>query len=48
VEKDFLIALARACGGALLFALPLLMTMEMWALGSIRTWLDGSRPAVAA
>ena len=25
--------LARACGGALLFALPLLMTMEMWSLG---------------
>ena len=33
-EKQFLIALARAFGGALLFALPLLMTMEMWALGS--------------
>jgi putative integral membrane protein (TIGR02587 family) len=33
-EKRFLIALARAFGGALLFALPLLMTMEMWALGS--------------
>ena len=33
-EKRFLIALARAVGGALLFALPLLMTMEMWQLGS--------------
>ncbi|HEX5079698.1 MAG TPA: TIGR02587 family membrane protein [Geminicoccaceae bacterium] len=33
-EIRFLIALARAFGGALLFALPLLMTMEMWALGS--------------
>ncbi len=33
-EKQFLIALARAFGGALVFALPLLMTMEMWALGS--------------
>lgn len=29
----FLIGLARACAGALLFALPLLMTMEMWAIG---------------
>ena len=33
-ERRFLIALARAFGGALLFALPLLMTMEMWQLGS--------------
>ena len=33
-ERQFLIALARAFGGALVFALPLLMTMEMWALGS--------------
>jgi putative integral membrane protein (TIGR02587 family) len=33
-ERRFLIALARAFGGALLFALPLLMTMEMWSLGS--------------
>jgi putative integral membrane protein (TIGR02587 family) len=34
-EKDrtFLRAAARAAGGALLFALPLLMTMEMWHLG---------------
>jgi putative integral membrane protein (TIGR02587 family) len=32
--SGFHIALARALGGALLFALPLLMTMEMWALGS--------------
>ena len=30
----FLIGLARAFGGAILFALPLLMTMEMWTLGS--------------
>jgi Putative integral membrane protein (DUF2391) len=28
-ERRFLIALALAFGGALLFALPLLMTMEM-------------------
>jgi putative integral membrane protein (TIGR02587 family) len=33
-ERRFLTALARAFGGALVFALPLLMTMEMWALGS--------------
>jgi uncharacterized membrane protein len=33
-ERRFLRALARAFGGALLFALPLLMTMEMWQLGS--------------
>ena len=31
--RGFLIGLARAFGGAILFALPLLMTMEMWALG---------------
>jgi putative integral membrane protein (TIGR02587 family) len=30
---DFLVGLARAFGGAILFALPLLMTNEMWALG---------------
>jgi putative integral membrane protein (TIGR02587 family) len=29
----FLVGLARAFGGAILFALPLLMTMEMWSLG---------------
>jgi putative integral membrane protein (TIGR02587 family) len=32
-ERHFLIALARAFGGAIIFALPLLMTMEMWFLG---------------
>jgi putative integral membrane protein (TIGR02587 family) len=31
--RDTLTALARACGGAILFGLPLLMTMEMWSLG---------------
>lgn len=30
---DYARGLARAFGGAILFALPLLMTMEMWALG---------------
>ena len=30
---DYLTSLARAGGGALLFAFPLLMTMEMWWLG---------------
>lgn len=38
-ERSFLIALARALAGAILFALPLLMTMEMWSLGfSIEPW----------
>jgi len=32
--REFLIGLARAFGGAILFPLPLLMTMEMWSLGS--------------
>lgn len=31
--QGFLIALARAFGGAILFSLPLLMTSEMWKLG---------------
>jgi putative integral membrane protein (TIGR02587 family) len=32
-NRDFLVALARAFGGAVIFGLPLLMTMEMWWLG---------------
>jgi putative integral membrane protein (TIGR02587 family) len=32
-NRDYAMGLARAFGGALLFGLPLLMTMEMWALG---------------
>jgi putative integral membrane protein (TIGR02587 family) len=32
-NRDYAVGLARAFAGALLFALPLLMTMEMWALG---------------
>jgi putative integral membrane protein (TIGR02587 family) len=32
-DRSFLVALARAFGGAIIFGLPLLMTMEMWALG---------------
>jgi putative integral membrane protein (TIGR02587 family) len=31
--RSFPLALARAFAGALIFGLPLLMTMEMWALG---------------
>ncbi len=31
--RDYAIGLARAFGGAIVFALPLLMTMEMWQLG---------------
>jgi putative integral membrane protein (TIGR02587 family) len=30
---DYAVGLARAFGGAVLFGLPLLMTMEMWSLG---------------
>ena len=32
-NRAYAMGLARAFGGALLFALPLMMTMEMWALG---------------
>lgn len=32
-DRAFLKGLARAFAGALIFALPMLMTMEMWALG---------------
>jgi putative integral membrane protein (TIGR02587 family) len=32
-DKRFLYGLARASGGALVFAIPMLMTLEMWALG---------------
>ena len=33
LDRSFLVALARAFAGATIFGLPLLMTMEMWALG---------------
>lgn len=42
-ERAYARDLARAFGGALLFSLPLLMTMEMWWFGFI---LDGVRLAV--
>jgi putative integral membrane protein (TIGR02587 family) len=32
-DRKFFVGLARAAGGAVLFSLPLLMTMEMWWLG---------------
>lgn len=32
-DRQLLVGLARAFGGAIFFALPLLMTMEMWWLG---------------
>lgn len=32
-QQKFLFSLARAFGGALLFALPMLMTVEIWELG---------------
>lgn len=35
VPPKFFVDLARAFAGALLFALPLLMTMEMWSLGFV-------------
>ena len=31
--RKFAVGIARAFGGALIFSLPLLMTMEMWSLG---------------
>ena len=33
VNRQFFVGLARGFGGALIFALPMLMTMEMWWLG---------------
>lgn len=33
LHPDFFTGIARGLGGALLFALPMLMTMEMWQLG---------------
>ncbi|HSJ15738.1 MAG TPA: TIGR02587 family membrane protein [Longimicrobiales bacterium] len=32
-DREFLIGLSRAFGGAVFFSLPLLMTMEMWQFG---------------
>ncbi|MGI8494028.1 MAG: TIGR02587 family membrane protein [Pyrinomonadaceae bacterium] len=32
-NKHFLVGLARAAAGAMLFAFPMFMTMEMWSLG---------------
>ena len=34
MNRSFVVGLARAFGGALVFTLPILMTMEMWSLGS--------------
>lgn len=33
-NRDYAAGLARAFGGAILFGLPLLMTMEMWSIGT--------------
>lgn len=33
IDRQFGIGLARAFGGAIVFSLPILMTMEMWSLG---------------
>jgi putative integral membrane protein (TIGR02587 family) len=39
IERGFLIGIGRAAGGAVVFALPVLMTMEMWQLGAtIERW----------
>lgn len=32
-DRKFLVGLARAAAGAIVFALPMLMTMEMWSIG---------------
>lgn len=38
-QRQFAVGLARAFGGALIFSLPLFMTMEMWQLGfSAQPW----------
>jgi putative integral membrane protein (TIGR02587 family) len=42
-NERFRIGLARAFAGALLFALPMLMTMEMWSIGF---YVNGSRLAL--
>jgi putative integral membrane protein (TIGR02587 family) len=42
-EREFLVCVARAFGGALLFSLPMLMTMEMWDLGA---YMDRHRLAL--
>ena len=34
IERGFLVGLGRAAGGSIVFALPVLMTMEMWSLGA--------------
>jgi putative integral membrane protein (TIGR02587 family) len=41
IERGFLIGIGRAVGGAVVFSLPVLMTMEMWQLGAAmdREWL---------
>ena len=35
--RDFLVDMARGAGGALVFSLPLLLTMEVWTLGLLVT-----------
>jgi putative integral membrane protein (TIGR02587 family) len=38
-NREFLISVGRASAGALIFALPMLMTMEMWELGvTLHPW----------
>lgn len=38
-NREFLVSVGRAFAGALIFALPMLMTMEMWSLGvTLHPW----------
>lgn len=38
-NREFLVSVGRAIAGALIFALPMLMTMEMWSLGvTLHPW----------
>lgn len=34
INRDYAVGIGRACAGALIFSLPILMTMEMWELGA--------------
>lgn len=44
-ERSYLLGLARGFGAAIIFALPMLMTMELWWLGF---YMDRLRLAIAA
>ncbi|QDP19072.1 TIGR02587 family membrane protein [Sphingomonas xanthus] len=44
---DYLVALSRAFAGALIFCVPLLMTMEMWRLGVQLPWWQVAQLSLA-